>query len=40
MRKFVPQLPKENIVANKPFLDILEKFANEKNATNAQISLA
>lgn len=40
VRKFVPQLSKENIVANQPILDILEKFANEKNATNAQISLA
>ncbi|PTE82361.1 aldo/keto reductase [Staphylococcus equorum] len=40
VRKFVPQLSKENIVANQPILDILEKFASEKNATNAQISLA
>ena len=40
VRKWVPQLSQENIVANKPILDILEQFARQKNATNAQISLA
>lgn len=40
VRKFVPQLSKENIVANQPILDVLEKYAAEKNATRAQISLA
>lgn len=40
VRKFVPQLSKENITANQPILDILAKFSSEKNATNAQISLA
>lgn len=40
VRKFVPQLSKENIVANQPILAILAKYAKEKNATNAQISLA
>ncbi len=40
VRKFVPQLSKENIVANQPILDVITKFANEKNAANAQISLA
>lgn len=40
VRKFVPQLTKENIVANQPILDILAQFAEQKNATNAQISLA
>ncbi|MFV0400329.1 MAG: aldo/keto reductase [Oscillospiraceae bacterium] len=40
VRKFVPQLTKENIVANQPILDILAQFAAQKNATNAQISLA
>ncbi|MCD7878480.1 MAG: aldo/keto reductase [Candidatus Gastranaerophilales bacterium] len=40
VRKFVPQLSKENIIANQPVLDILNKFSKEKNATNAQISLA
>lgn len=40
VRKFVPQLSKENIVANQPILEILEKYATEKNASKAQISLA
>jgi len=40
VRKFVPQLSKENIAANQPILDILAKFAEQKNATKAQISLA
>lgn len=40
VRKFVPQLSKENIEANQPILDMLAKFSKQKNATNAQISLA
>ncbi len=40
VRKFVPQLSKENIVANQPVLDLLGKYAEEKNSTKAQISLA
>lgn len=40
VRNFVPQLSKENIIGNQPILDILNKFANVKNATPAQISLA
>ncbi|WP_339238157.1 aldo/keto reductase [Oceanobacillus sp. FSL W7-1281] len=40
VRKFVPQLSQENIVANQPILDVLEKFSKQKNAANAQISLA
>ena len=40
VRKWVPQLSKENIVANQPILDVLDRFSKEKNATNAQISLA
>lgn len=40
VRKFVPQLSKENISANQPILDILAKYSAEKNASNAQISLA
>lgn len=40
VRKFVPQLSKENIIANQPVLDILAKFSAKKHATNAQISLA
>ena len=40
VRKFVPQLSKENLIANQPILDVLAKYSAEKNATNAQISLA
>lgn len=40
VRKFVPQLSKENIAANQPLLDLLAEYAITKNATNAQISLA
>lgn len=40
VRKFVPQLSKENIIANQPILDVLAKFSERKSATNAQISLA
>ena len=40
VRKFVPQLKKENIEANQPILDLLGKYAEEKKATKAQISLA
>lgn len=40
VRKFVPQLQRENLVANQPVLDILRRYAAEKNATNAQISMA
>lgn len=40
VRNWVPQLQKENIAANQPVLDVLAKYAAEKNATNAQISLA
>ena len=40
VRNFVPQLSKENIIANQPIIDTLAKFAAAKNATNAQISLA
>lgn len=40
VRKWVPQLSKENIVANQPVLDALTKFSMQKNASNAQISLA
>jgi aryl-alcohol dehydrogenase-like predicted oxidoreductase len=40
VRNWVPQLSKENIIANQPILDILAKFAKEKNAANAQISMA
>ena len=40
VRKFVPQLSQENIIGNQPILSVLAKFAAEKNAANAQISLA
>ena len=40
VRKFVPQLTKENIAANQPILDVIGRFAKVKSATNAQISLA
>ena len=40
VRKFVPQLSKENIQANQPVLDLLASYAEKKNATKAQISLA
>lgn len=40
VRKFVPQLAKENIEANQPLLDLLKDYADQKKATMAQLSLA
>lgn len=40
VRKFVPQLQKENIEANSPILELLDRYAERKNATKAQISLS
>ncbi len=40
VRKYIPQLKKENLVANQPILDLLAEYAEKKNATKAQISLA
>lgn len=40
VRKFVPQLQKENLQGNQPILDLLSGYAERKNATRAQISLA
>lgn len=40
VRKWVPQMKRENIIANRPLLDVIGDFAQKKNATNAQISLA
>lgn len=40
VRKFVPQLSKENIEGNRPLLELLHRYAEAKNATMAQISLA
>jgi len=40
VRKFVPQLAKENLEANQPILDVVRQHAAAKGATNAQIALA
>ncbi len=40
VRKFVPQLRRENIIANQPIIDLLGEYAQLKQATPAQISLA
>ncbi len=40
VRRFVPQLQKENIAANQPILDVLAGYSAKKHATSAQISLA
>lgn len=40
VRHLVPQLSKENIEGNQPILDILNRYAKEKNTTPAQISIA
>lgn len=40
VRKFVPQLTKENIEGNQPIVNILQNYAKKKKATPAQISLA
>lgn len=40
VRKFVPQLTKENIAANQPILDLLAKYSALKSTTSAQICLA
>lgn len=40
VRKFVPQLRKENMEANKPVLELLGSYAERKNVTMAQISLS
>ena len=40
VRKFVPQLSTENQKANQPVLELIERYAKEKQATNAQIALA
>lgn len=40
VRKFVPQLSPENLTANQPILNVVSRFAEEKDATNAQIALA
>ena len=40
VRVWVPQLTKENIAANQPILEVLQRFAHQKDATSAQLSLA
>ena len=40
VRQWVPQLKKENMLANRPLLEVLSDMAARKHATNAQITLA
>lgn len=40
VRRVITRFSKENVEANQPLLDLLNKFAKTKNATPAQISLA
>ena len=39
VRKFVPQLSRDNLAANEPVLSLLEQYASKRNATKAQIAL-
>ena len=40
VRRVITRFAPENVSANQPLLDLLQKFANEKNAASAQIALA
>ena len=40
VRRVITRFSKDNVRANQPLLDLLERFADEKRATPAQISLA
>ncbi len=40
VRNWVPQLSRTNIAGNQPIVEMLKEFAEKKNATPAQISLA
>ena len=40
VRRVITRFNKENMAANQPLLDLLKKYAEQKNATPAQISLA
>ena len=40
VRRVITRFAKENVIANQPLLDLLHKYAAEKQATPAQISLA
>ena len=39
VRTWVPQLSQENMDGNRPIIDILNRYAAEKEASNAQIAL-
>ena len=39
-RRVITRFDRDNIIANQPLLDLLNQFAEEKNATPAQVSLA
>lgn len=40
VRKYVPQLRPGNLAANRPILDLLDRFARQKNAAKAQTFLS
>lgn len=40
VRKWIPQLSKENIEGNRPIISLISELAEKKNATPAQISMA
>jgi len=40
VRRVITRFDRDNILANQPLLDLLHKFAAEKNATPAQVSLS
>ena len=40
VRNWVPQLSRRNIAGNQPIVELVKKYAEMKNATPAQISLA
>lgn len=40
VRRVITRFARENVEANQPLLDLLHRYAHEKNATPAQISLA
>ena len=40
LRTVITRFNKENINANQPLLDLINKYAKEKNCTSAQIALA
>lgn len=40
VRNWVPQLSRSNIAKNQPIIDLLKQYADKKQATSAQISLA